>query len=137
MAIDWRGSSASPLTVKVAVAVTTVAVELSEAEVVYSAVMVVVPIPTSVAWPVVAPMVATAALLEVQPTALVKSCWSPVLGLEPIATKLTVGEVGGTAGIVTVCVPGMMASDVIACGVVAPVTVKLAAPVTTLLSALV
>ena len=57
--------------------------------------------------------------------------------MEPIATKLTVGVVGGTGGIVTVCEPGMMASEVIACGDVAPVTVKLAAPETTVLSGLV
>jgi len=46
--MDWSGSSAWPLTANVAVAVTTVAGVVAVEEVVYSAVMVVVPCPTSV-----------------------------------------------------------------------------------------
>lgn len=66
IAIESSGSDSTPLTVNVAVAVTTLAEVVEVEALLYCAVMVVVPWPTGVTNPVAGSIVATALLLEVQ-----------------------------------------------------------------------
>jgi hypothetical protein len=120
-----------PFTFKVAVAVTTLDGVLPEVALVNCAVMLVVPCVSAVTAPVAALMVATAVLLEAHTTELVRFCCSPVIPLVPMAAKNVVGTPDEVNGNVTVCVPGIMTSDVISFGDV-PVTVKVAEAVTAL-----
>ena len=99
MASAVSGSAVPPVTVKVAVAVTTL-----ESGFAAMAVTVVVPLLTAVASPP-AVMVATWVLLELQVTVLVKSSVAPEV-VVPMAINWLV-----CAGEATDWVPGMMASD--------------------------
>jgi hypothetical protein len=91
--------------------------------------MVVVPWPTGVTSPVAAPIVATAVLLEVQAAEFVSFTCRPVLPIVPIATNDVVGLVGVVKGIVIVCEPGMIASEV-TCDDADAVTVSVPVPIT-------
>ena len=125
------GSDATPLTVKAADAVTTLAGLVAVEGLVYWAVIVVAPCDSGVTAPVVRFTVATAWLLENHWTELVSDNCRP-LPLVPIATNGFVGTyVEGFNGNVTVCVAGTMARDTIWFGV-DPVTANVAEAVTAL-----
>ena len=101
--------------------------------------MVVVPGPTAVATAALAPATilaegSTAGLLEVQVTAEDRLLCRPV-PLAPMATRLTVGLGCPSSGIVIDCEPGKIDRDETV-EVAGPLTVKVAAAVTTLLSGL-
>jgi len=130
IARESRGSDSTPFTVRVAVAVTTLAGVVEVEALLYCAVIVVVPWPTGVASPVAAPIVATAVLLEFQEAEFVSFTCRPVLPIVPIATNDVVGLVGVVKGIVTVCEPGMIASEVICCDDADAVTVSVPVPIT-------